>query len=41
MGPRSGLTPDESVDGMFGLVQRYTPEMGGRFYRYDGTPMPW
>lgn len=41
MGPHGGLAPEASVDGMFAIVQRFTPDMSGRFYRHDGAPMPW
>ncbi|MFN3594381.1 MAG: SDR family oxidoreductase [Thiobacillaceae bacterium] len=35
------LTPEQSVSGMRRLVDAYTPEMGGRFFRYDGSELPW
>jgi NAD(P)-dependent dehydrogenase (short-subunit alcohol dehydrogenase family) len=35
------LTPAQSVAGMRRLVDAYTPEMSGRFYRYDGRVLPW
>ena len=35
------LTPEVSVAGMRRLVEAYTPEMSGRFYRYDGRELPW
>lgn len=35
------LTPEQSVAGMRRLVEVYTPEMNGRFYRYDGSELPW
>jgi NAD(P)-dependent dehydrogenase (short-subunit alcohol dehydrogenase family) len=41
MGPRGGITPEESVKGMRRIVERFTPGETGRFVKYDGTPMPW
>ncbi len=41
MGPSSGLSPEQSVDGMFKLAQRFDRSMTGRFFRYDGTELPW
>lgn len=35
------LTPEISVAGMRRLVDGYTPEMNGRFLRYDGRELPW
>lgn len=35
------LTPEQSVAGMRRLVEAYTPAMSGRFFRYDGTELPW
>lgn len=35
------LTPERSVAGMRRLIEDYTPEMSGRFFRYDGTELPW
>lgn len=41
MGPSRGLTPDESVAGMRRLIERFEPAMSGRFFRYDGSELPW
>lgn len=41
MGPRGGISPEESVRGMRGILERFTPEETGRFVKFDGTPMPW
>lgn len=35
------LSPEQSVAGMRRLVEAYTPEMSGRFFRYEGTELPW
>lgn len=41
MGPRGGISPEESVRGMRRIAERFTLEETGRFVKYDGTPMPW
>ncbi|WP_303904298.1 SDR family oxidoreductase [Thiohalomonas denitrificans] len=41
MGPPHGLSPEESVAGMYQLVKRFDRKMHGRFYRYDGSELPW
>ncbi len=40
-GPDAPLTPAQSVHGMRALVESFRPEMNGRFFRYDGTEIPW
>jgi NAD(P)-dependent dehydrogenase (short-subunit alcohol dehydrogenase family) len=35
------LTPEQSVAGMRRVVEDYTPELSGRFFRYDGRELPW
>jgi NAD(P)-dependent dehydrogenase (short-subunit alcohol dehydrogenase family) len=35
------LTPAESVAGMRALVDTFRMDMTGRFFRYDGTEIPW
>jgi NAD(P)-dependent dehydrogenase (short-subunit alcohol dehydrogenase family) len=40
-GPDAPLTPAQSVHGMRALVENFRPEMSGRFFRYDGTEIPW
>lgn len=35
------ITPARSVHGMRALVENFRPEMSGRFFRYDGTEIPW
>ncbi len=40
-GPDSPLTPEESVSAMRALVEKFRPEMSGRFFRYDGSEIPW
>ena len=40
-GPDAPLTPAQSVHGMRILVENFRPEMSGRFFRHDGTEIPW
>lgn len=40
-GPDSPLTPEQSVGAMRALVENFRPEMNGRFFRYDGSAIPW
>jgi len=40
-GEGTSLMPPESVRGMRSLVEKFTLEQSGRFYRYDGVVMPW
>jgi NAD(P)-dependent dehydrogenase (short-subunit alcohol dehydrogenase family) len=40
-GPDAPLTVEQSVTGMRSLVERFVPEMNGRFFRYNGTEIPW
>ena len=40
-GEGTDLMPPESVRGMRSLVEKFTLEEAGRFYRYDGVVMPW
>ena len=40
-GPDSPLTPEQSVRGMRVLVDNFQPEMNGRFFRFDGSELPW
>ncbi|MHB1402532.1 MAG: SDR family oxidoreductase [Thiobacillus sp.] len=40
-GPDAPLTPAQSVHGMRALVENFRPEMNTRFFRYDGTEIPW
>ena len=35
------LSPAESVAGMRALIDGFKMEMSGRFFRYDGTDIPW
>ncbi len=41
MGPRAGITPEESVRGMRQVIDRFTLADSGRFFQYDGTELPW
>jgi NAD(P)-dependent dehydrogenase (short-subunit alcohol dehydrogenase family) len=40
-GEGTSLMPAESVRGMKALVEDFTLERTGRFFRYDGVEMPW
>ncbi len=40
-GGGTDLMPPESVQGMKTLVDQFTMEDMGRFFRYDGVEMPW
>ena len=40
-GDGTELMPEESVRGMRSLLENFTLEDSGRFYRYDGVEMPW
>lgn len=40
-GPDAALTPEQSVRGMRALVEGFEPAMSGRFFRYDGSELPW
>jgi NAD(P)-dependent dehydrogenase (short-subunit alcohol dehydrogenase family) len=40
-GPDAPLTPEDSVRGMRTLVEQFTLEMSGRFFRHNGTEIPW
>ena len=40
-GKGTDLFPPESVKGMRNLIQNFSPENSGCFFRYDGVEMPW
>lgn len=40
-GDSAPLTPQQSVYNMRILIDRFTLKKSGRFYRYDGTLIPW
>jgi NAD(P)-dependent dehydrogenase (short-subunit alcohol dehydrogenase family) len=40
-GEGTSLMPPESVRGMRSLVENFSLEKSGCFYRYDGVVMPW
>lgn len=40
-GEGTPLMPSESVQGMRSLVEKFTLNESGRFFRYDGVQMPW
>jgi NAD(P)-dependent dehydrogenase (short-subunit alcohol dehydrogenase family) len=35
------LTPAESVTGMRTQIDEFRMDMSGRFFRYNGTEIPW
>jgi NAD(P)-dependent dehydrogenase (short-subunit alcohol dehydrogenase family) len=37
----AALTTEQSVTGMRKLVDGFEPAMSGRFFRYDGSEIPW
>ncbi|ALP53891.1 short-chain dehydrogenase [Candidatus Tenderia electrophaga] len=41
MGPSDGIRPAESVRGLRQVIDAFTPDQTGLFFRYDGEPMPW
>lgn len=41
MGPRNGISPEESVAGMRSMIEKFTMDDTGCFFRYDGERMPW
>jgi NAD(P)-dependent dehydrogenase (short-subunit alcohol dehydrogenase family) len=41
MGPRDGISPEESVRGLRRVVDRFRADESGRFLRFDGSEMPW
>lgn len=40
-GPDGLLSPQESIEGMRARVEAFTLADSGRFFRYDGTEIPW
>ncbi len=40
-GPGAPLSVEQSVQGMRAMVERFTPQMSGAFFRYNGTEIPW
>jgi NAD(P)-dependent dehydrogenase (short-subunit alcohol dehydrogenase family) len=40
-GSQAPLTPEQSVTGMRGVIERLGPDQSGSFFDYDGTPIPW
>lgn len=40
-GPDAPYTPRESVQGMRRILERVRPEDSGRFFRFDGSILPW
>jgi NAD(P)-dependent dehydrogenase (short-subunit alcohol dehydrogenase family) len=41
MGPRDGISVEQSVRGIRKLIDGFRMQDTGRFLRYDGTEMPW
>lgn len=40
-GPNALISPTQSVSGMRQVISRLTAADSGRFYEYDGRPVPW
>ncbi len=40
-GPNATLKPEESVSAMLKLLDRLNTNDSGKFFNYDGTPLPW
>ncbi|CAN5684319.1 SDR family oxidoreductase [soil metagenome] len=40
-GPNAQLTPDQSISGMRKVFDELKPADTGKFYRYDGSTLPW
>ncbi|HEY0635096.1 MAG TPA: SDR family oxidoreductase [Gammaproteobacteria bacterium] len=40
-GPGAPLSVEQSVHGMRQRIERFTLAQSGRFYRYDGSEIPW
>ena len=40
-GPSATVTPKDSVAGMRAVIDRITPSDSGRFFRFDGSEIPW
>ena len=40
-GPGAQITVSQSVTGMRALAERFKPVDNGRFFRYNGTEIPW
>jgi len=40
-GESAAITPAESVKGMRGVIDRLTVSDTGKFFNYDGEPIPW
>lgn len=41
MGPRHGISTEQSVREMRRVMDAFTPEDSGRFLKYDGSELPW
>jgi len=40
-GPNAMITPEQSVSGMRKLIAGLSPADSGKFFGYDGKPIPW
>lgn len=40
-GPDAMLTPAQSVRAMRALIDNFKPDMSGRFFRFNGSEIPW
>ena len=40
-GPRAPLSPQQSIRGMIGVIERLTTDDSGRFFNHGGEELPW
>jgi len=40
-GPNAALTPTESITHLRASIKKLTFTDSGKFFNYDGTPLPW
>lgn len=40
-GPGASYSPQESVRGLVGVIEKLGPQDNGRFYDFKGNPIPW
>jgi NAD(P)-dependent dehydrogenase (short-subunit alcohol dehydrogenase family) len=40
-GPQAHLTPEASVKDLLALIAKLTPEDTGKFFKHDGSTLPW
>ena len=40
-GPSATYAPEESVQGLVGVIEKLGPADNGHFYDFQGKPIPW